>query len=164
LYYSIGLWAFSAVRIVTATFFAMQDTRTPVKMAVISIGVNIILGMILMRPLSHSGLALATSIASIMNLGLLIRALRTKLGSLGWRNIARSFGRTLFCSIGMGITVWATARFLVPAESRTLTGLLGGVAGSIAAGLIIYGAISFLVKSPELSSVLAEAGKGIVKK
>jgi putative peptidoglycan lipid II flippase len=164
LYYSIGLWAFSAVRIVTATFFAMQDTRTPVKMAVISIGVNIILGMILMRPLSHSGLALATSIASIMNLGLLIRALRTKLGSLGWRNIARSFGRTLLCSIGMGITVWATARFLVPAESRTLAGLLGGVAGSIAAGLIIYGAISFLVKSPELSSVLAEAGKGIVKK
>jgi putative peptidoglycan lipid II flippase len=164
LYYSIGLWAFSAVRIVTATFFAMRDTRTPVKMAVISISANIVLGVILMRPLSHSGLALATSIASIVNLGLLMRALRTKLGSLGWRSIARSFGRTLLCSLGMGITVWATARFIVPTESRTLAGLLGGVTGSIAAGLIIYGAISFLVKSPELSSVLAEAGKGIVKK
>ena len=164
LYYSLGIWAFSAVRIVTATFFAMQDTRTPVKMAVISISVNIILSVILMRPLSHSGLALATSIASMVNLGLLMRALRSKLGSLGWRSIARSFGRTLLCSIGMGITVWATARFIVPEGSRTLTGLLGGVVGSVAAGLIIYGAISFLVKSPELSSVLAQAGKGNVKK
>jgi putative peptidoglycan lipid II flippase len=164
LYYSLGLWAFSAVRIVVATFFALQDTRTPVKMAGISIIANIILGVVLMKPLAHSGLALATSIASIVNLGLLILALRTKLGSLGWRSIARSFCRTLICSFGMGFTVWATARSIIASESGTLTALLGGVAGSIAAGLFVYGAISYIVKSPELNSILAEVRRGIVKK
>jgi putative peptidoglycan lipid II flippase len=164
LYYSSGLWAFSAIRIVAATFFAMQDTRTPVKMAGFSIAVNIVLGVILMKPLSHGGLALATSIASMVNLALLVSALRSKLGSLGWRSIAGSFARTTLCSCVMGVAVWATARCIVPTESLTLAGLLGGVFGSIGAGLIIYGAISFLVRSPELKSVLAETRKGIFKK
>ena len=164
LYYSLGLWAFSAMRIVAATFFAMQDTRTPVQMAIISIIANIILGVILMKMLSHGGLALATSIASILNLGLLVRALKAKLGSLGWRSIAQSFCRTMSCSFGMGFTVWATARFLLPGGSGTLFGLLGGVAGSIATGLVIYGLISFAVKSPELDRVLTEVRKGIRKK
>jgi putative peptidoglycan lipid II flippase len=164
LYYSIGLWAFSAVRIVAATFFALQDTRTPVLMAIISIIANIILGVILMKPLAHGGLALATSLASILNLGLLVHALRARLGSLGWKNIAQSAGRAFFSSVGMGIVVWASARTLIPLENRTSAGLLVGVVASIGIGLCIYGVFSFVLKSQELSSVLTEARKGIVKK
>jgi putative peptidoglycan lipid II flippase len=164
LYYSLGLWAFSAVRIVAATFFALQDTRTPVRMATISIIANVILGVVLMRPLAHGGLALATSLASILNLGLLVRALRSKLGSLGWKSITQSVGRTLLSSSVMGIGVWTAALAIVPVEGRTLSRLFWGVAGSIATGLCIYGAISYFLKSPELSSVLAEAKKGIRKK
>jgi len=164
LYYSIGLWAFSAVKIVATSFFAMQDTRTPVKMAGISIIANIILGVVLMKPLAHGGLALATSLASILNLGLLVRALRAKLGSLGWKSLAQSVCRTLFCSVGMGLAVWAVALVIVPGENRTLSGLFWGVAGSITTGLCIYAAISYAVKSPELNRVLTEAGKGIGKK
>ena len=164
LYYSLGLWAFSAMRIVAATFFALQDTRTPVQMAIISIITNIILGVVLMKPLAHSGLALAAALASILNLGLLVRALRVKLGALGWRSIVWSFCRTLLCSCGMGLTVWVMAGFLLAGQSGTLIGLLGGVAGSITIGLVIYGALSFAVKSPELNRVLIEARKGIQKK
>lgn len=164
LYYSLGLWAFSAVRIVTATFFALQDTRTPVLMAIISIIANIILGVILMKPLAHGGLALATSLASILNLGLLVQALRAKLGSLGWKNIAHSAGRALLSSAGMGFVVWVAARTLIPLENRTLAGLLGGVVACIGIGLCIYTAISFLLKSQELSIVLTEARKGIGRK
>jgi len=76
LYYSIGLWAFSAVRIVVSTFYALQDTRTPVRAAVVSVCANIMLGVILMGPMGHGGLALSTSLASMLNLGLLVRALR----------------------------------------------------------------------------------------
>lgn len=164
LYYSLGLWAFSAVRIVTATFFALQDIRTPVLMAIISIVANIILGVILMKPLAHGGLALATSLASMLNLGLLVHALRARLGSLGWKSIAQSAGRTLFSSVGMGLVVWAVAGALIPLESRTLSGRLTGVVASISIGLCIYGVISYVVKSQELSSVLSEARKGIGRK
>ena len=164
LYYSIGLWAFAVVRIVVATFFAIQDTRTPVRMAGISIFVNIILGAMLMKPLAHGGLALATSLASILNLGLLLGALKTRLGNLGWKNIAMSVCRSLLCSVVMGIAVRMAAIFMVPDINNTLPGLLGGVAGSIAVGLCIYGAGSYLLKSPELSRVLIEFGRGIGKK
>ena len=64
LFYAIGLWAFSAVRIVVSTYYAMQDTKTPVRMAIIAIIANIGLGIILMQWLSHGGLALANSIAN----------------------------------------------------------------------------------------------------
>jgi len=164
LYYCIGLWAFSAVRIVTATFFALQDTRTPVKTAAASILANVLLGIILMKPLDHGGLALATSLASILNLGLLVRALRMKLGSLGWRSIAHSICKSSICSVIMGLGVWWAALFIVPTDNRTLLNLFWGVGGCIAAGICIYGVFSFVIKSPELDSVMAEVKKGICKK
>ncbi|PQP33330.1 murein biosynthesis integral membrane protein MurJ, partial [Desulfobacteraceae bacterium SEEP-SAG9] len=80
----------------------MQDTQTPVRMAVISVIANIVLGIILMRYLSHGGLALSTSLASILNLGLLVWALRQRLGFLGLRTIAASVGQSLACSAIMG--------------------------------------------------------------
>jgi len=164
LYYSLGLWAFSAVRIVAAAFFALQDARTPVRVAIISIAANIFLGIILMKPLAHGGLALATSLASILNLSLLVHALRAKLGSLGWRDIARSAVQAFFSSLVMGIVVWASARTLIPSESATFSGLLIGLVASIGIGLCTYGVTSFVFKSQELSTVLREAGKGIYNK
>jgi putative peptidoglycan lipid II flippase len=164
LYYSLGLGAFSAVRIVAATFFAIQDTRTPVKMAGLSILANTILGAVLMQPLDHGGLALATSLASILNLGLLVRALKNKLGELGWKSIIRSFGRTLICSIVMGAAVWAAALQIMPVHYQALPGLLGGVSGCIAIGLCTYGGASYILRSPELHVVLTEVRKGIGRK
>jgi putative peptidoglycan lipid II flippase len=164
LYYSLGLGAFSAVKIVTTTFFALQDTRTPVLMAVISILANIILGIVLMKPLAHGGLALATSLASMLNLGLLVHALRAKLGALGWRSIARSACKTLLSSAGMGVAVWETARVMIPLETRTAAGLLEGVVVCIAVGIGFYGLISYFLKSDVFNRVLAEARRGIGKK
>jgi putative peptidoglycan lipid II flippase len=164
LYYAIGLGAFSAVKIVAATFFALKDSRTPMIMAMISVAANIILGIILMGPMAHGGLALATSLASILNLGLLVQALRSKLGSLGWRNILQSTCRTLLSAAIMGIFVWGVADVLILPEGGTAMQQLPGLIGSILTGLIVFGICSFLIKSPELLSVVAEVKRGISKK
>ena len=164
LYYAIGLGAFSAVKIVAATLFALKDSRTPMIMAGASVATNIVLGIILMRPMAHAGLALATSLASILNLGLLVYALRRRLGSLGWRSILQSAGRTFFSAGVMGIFVWGTARLWLLPDDGAVMELLLGLMGSILAGLIVFGICSFWVKSPELFSVLAEMKKGIAKK
>jgi putative peptidoglycan lipid II flippase len=164
LYYAMGLGAFAAVKIVAATFFALKDTRTPMAMALISIGVNIALGIILMRPLAHAGLALATSLASILNLGLLVHALRSKLGSLGWRIIMRSAYRTLFSAGFMGVVVWGAVFVFIPPEGGEVMELLLGLIGCILTGLIIFGTCSYLIRSPELLSVVAEVKKGLSKK
>jgi putative peptidoglycan lipid II flippase len=164
LYYAMGLGAFSAVKIVAATFFALKDTRTPVVMALVSIVANIVLGVILMRPLAHGGLALATSLASILNLGLLVQALRSKLGSLGWRSIMRSAYRALLNAGFMGVVVWGAVFVFIPPQGAAVLELLLGLIGCILTGLIVYGTCSYLMKSPELLSVVAEVKKGLSKK
>jgi len=155
LYYSVGLWAFSAVRIVVSTFYALQDTKTPVRIAVISVCANILLGIVLMGPMGHGGLALATSLASMLNLGLLVRALRTKLGTVGLKTILMSVYKTLICSIFMGVAVWAAALFIIPSEGGNLMRLFFGLAGSIIIGFVLYGSFSLLLKSRELEKVMA---------
>ncbi|MBW2668506.1 MAG: murein biosynthesis integral membrane protein MurJ, partial [Deltaproteobacteria bacterium] len=164
LYYSIGLWAFSAVRIVVSTFYALQDTRTPVITGAVSVCANIVLGIILMGPMGHGGLALSTSLASMLNLGLLVWALRTKLGALGLKSITESACKTMICSGIMGTVVWAAALIIIPPEGGTLSGLFFGVLGSIIIGLVLYGSFSVLFKSRELEKVLAIARTGIGKK
>jgi putative peptidoglycan lipid II flippase len=161
LYYSVGLWAFSAVKIVSATFFALQDTRTPVRMAAVSIAANIILGVALMKPLAHGGLALATSLASMLNLVLLVGALRIKLGPLDGRSIAKSACRTLLNSVIMGLAVGATAKAMLPAGNAQLPARLAAVTVSIAVGLCVFGIISYVTRSQELAYVLAEIRKGL---
>ncbi len=159
LYYGIGLWAFSAVRIVVSTFYALQDTKTPVRMAAISVVANIIFSIILMQYLGYRGLALATSLASMLNFWLLARALKAKLGLLGWKSITESVRKTMAGSFIMGAVVWAIALLIIPSEDKTLIGLFFGLMGSIFAGLVFYGSFSFFIRSPELEKVL-----GVVKK
>lgn len=160
LYYSIGLWAFSGVRIVVSAFYALQDTWTPVRMAVISVVVKVVLSVILMQWLDHGGLALSTSLASMLNLGLLVWALRIKLGALGWRNIAESVCKTMICSVTMGAVVWITALYIIPSGEGNIIGLFFGLMGSIVFGIVLYGSFALLLKSQELEKVLAIVKKG----
>lgn len=68
-------------------FYSRKDTKTPVKADVIAVIVNVVLSIILMKPLKHGGLALGTSIAAMVNLSFLIWALRKKLGRINMREI-----------------------------------------------------------------------------
>jgi putative peptidoglycan lipid II flippase len=158
-YYGIGLWAFAAVRIVVSTFYALQDTKTPVRMAVIAVGVNIVLGILLMGPLKHGGLALATSLASMVNLGLLIRALGKRLGSIKWASIGGSTVKTIISSGIMGCAVWIGARMVLPAAGGSALGLLAGLVGIILAGIVLYGISAFFLKSTELKEVFTVFSK-----
>ncbi len=78
--FAVGLPAFSCVRPLISAFYALEDTVTPVKIAVVSLVLNIILGLVLMQYLAHFGLALAASISSWVNVLLLGMALKLKTG------------------------------------------------------------------------------------
>jgi putative peptidoglycan lipid II flippase len=150
LYYALGLWAFSAVRIVVSTFYAMQDTRTPVMTATVSIAANILLGIALMGPMQHCGLALATTLASTINLVLLIAILRNKLGAIRWRLIVASGLKTLVASGIMAAFVLLAMRMVVAGE---MTGggwrLLAGLCITIGGGIVVYAVSAWLLKIPE---------------
>lgn len=74
--YAVGLPAFIMIKVLATGFFSRQDTRTPVRIGAIAMVAGIILNLLLVIPLQHAGLALATSLAAWINAGLLYRALR----------------------------------------------------------------------------------------
>jgi putative peptidoglycan lipid II flippase len=104
-YYSLGLTGFAGVRIIVPVFYSLQDTKTPVKVAFVALVVNALLGVALMGPLRHGGLALATSLAAGINFALLVFLLRQRLGRIGLRQIFRSFLKSLGASLIMGVVV-----------------------------------------------------------
>jgi putative peptidoglycan lipid II flippase len=155
LYYAVGLWAFSAVRIVAAAFFALQDSRTPVRAATISILANVVLGAVLMRPLAHGGIALAASLASFLNLALLLLALRKKLTAVDWRAIGASLGRSLVSTLVMAAGVAFMARTVMGQQPTTAAGL----AACMVAGVLIYAGAALTLRSPEVAGIY-----GLVKR
>ncbi|MCR4404839.1 MAG: murein biosynthesis integral membrane protein MurJ [Candidatus Acetothermia bacterium] len=80
-FYLIGLAAYGLVYLLTRAFYALRDTRTPVLLGLVGVAVNVVLDYALCRPLGVRGLALATSIAGLVNMALLARALQRRLGT-----------------------------------------------------------------------------------
>ncbi len=76
--YSCGLIPFMMIKVLAPGFYAQQDTKTPVKIAIVAMVVNMVMNLILMQFLQHTGLALATSIAAAVNATLLFRILRKR--------------------------------------------------------------------------------------
>jgi putative peptidoglycan lipid II flippase len=76
--FALGLPAFVLIKVLSSAFFARQDTRTPVRAAVVAMVSNIALNLLFVVPLRHAGLALATSLSAYVNAALLYRALRTR--------------------------------------------------------------------------------------
>jgi putative peptidoglycan lipid II flippase len=102
LYYSIGLFAYACVRFITMSFYALKDAKTPVKIGIYIVLTNIALDLILVRYLAHSGLALATSIAAILNLIILLKALQNKIGNLELKKHALFLLKIVISSIFLG--------------------------------------------------------------
>ncbi|MBI5520870.1 MAG: murein biosynthesis integral membrane protein MurJ [Desulfovibrio sp.] len=105
--YGVGLPAIALVRPLVGAFYALENTRLPVMVAALCVAVNIGLGFGLMQFMSHAGLALAVSVASYANVGLLSFLLRRRLGQ--W---PMELAPTLKCaaaSLVMGLGAWATA-------------------------------------------------------
>lgn len=77
-YYSIGLYFYTGVHLMTRAFYSMKDTKHPLRFALVSICVNILLNFILIGAMEHKGLALATAVASGVNFTLLLYFFRSK--------------------------------------------------------------------------------------
>jgi len=69
--YSVGLLAFMLIKVLAPGYYSRQDTKTPVKIGLWAMAANMVLNLILIWPLQHTGLALATSISAFLNAGLL---------------------------------------------------------------------------------------------
>jgi putative peptidoglycan lipid II flippase len=155
LYYSIGLWAFAGLRVFVSAFYSLQDTKTPVKVAVAAMLLNIIFSILLMNtPLEHGGLALALSLASSLQFLMLVFLLRKRLGSFEGRSVLISMARSLIASLVMAACISILAfKVLAPAFTGGTFGLTIGILAVVCVGLVIFFVSAKVLRCQELSEL-----------
>ncbi|RMD71359.1 MAG: murein biosynthesis integral membrane protein MurJ [Gammaproteobacteria bacterium] len=99
--YALGLPAFILIKVLAPGFYARQDTRTPVRIAAIAMLANLVLNLLLVFPLKHAGLALATSLAAFLNAFLLFRTLKAQGVYVPERGWGRLLLQVSFASMAM---------------------------------------------------------------
>jgi len=148
--FSLSLFAQSLIPLLARAFYALENTKTPFIICLISELVAIIAALILMKPLGVAGLALATSVGAILNFVLLAISIRYTTKHLEEEKILSSFYRISIAGIAMAITVQLFKYPLAKIFNQEyLIGILmhGLLAGLF--GLAVYGFICYLLKLPE---------------
>ena len=154
-FYSLGLWAFSGIRVMLSAFYALQDTKTPVKLGFVAVAANLGLSLLLMGPLKHGGLALALSLASTLQLALLVVFFRKKIEVWELRPILVSTGKCIVASIVMGLGIhYLYSEWWVPNPAMGTWHLAGELVCLVLIGVFIYFAVARLLGCQELRSVL----------
>ena len=152
--YAAGLAAFSAVRVMVPAFYSLGMARIPVTISFITIGTTVVLNFILMGPLRHAGLALATSTGSVLNFTLLFLMLRKRIGGIGGRKLAFAAARILLAAIGAGAAAWLVAGAVEHAVGlRALTSRVAVVGAGIAAAGLVYWLLALLFGVNEIRAL-----------
>lgn len=99
--YGVSVWASIAILIVNRGFYAVEDRLTPVRMASIAVVLNLALSLSLVFLVGGDGLAWASSVSAIVQLGLCVWAAATRFGAFEAASIGRTVGKTLAASAGM---------------------------------------------------------------
>lgn len=142
--YTAGLLGFVLIKVLASGFYARQNTTLPVKIGMVAMVTNIVLNLILIGPLQHAGLALATAGSALLNATLLFWYLRREnwfTPEPGWRLF---LARVVVATAGMGGILWWAQAPLHQWLAVSLAGRAGMLAGLIALGFFGYLAILFI--------------------
>lgn len=151
--FSTGLPAYILVKVLTPGFYARSDTRTPVRFAVISIAVNLVLNLALIFPLKHVGPALATAIASWVNVALLYRTLKIRGHFIPDARLRRRSVRLLVAAVIMGGALYFLDILIEPMALGSLWVRAGGLAILVGGGMAVYAVATFATGAFKLSDL-----------
>jgi putative peptidoglycan lipid II flippase len=149
-YYSLGLAFVAMVRVLVPAFYAMKDTATPVKIAFVAFILNVLFSLILMKPLLHGGLALASTLSAMFNMFLLLYFLRRKIGPFGGRKIAFAGFKTALASVPMFLAVsWGVSFVDWSAHGQKLF-KAASLSGLVAGGVLLFLLCAHLFRCEEV--------------
>lgn len=147
--YALGLPAFVLIKVLAPNYFARQDTKTPVKIALVALVLNVILNLLLMGPLAHVGIALASAIAAWLNALLLAFGLYQR-GY--WRpdtRLKQKLLRTLGAALIMALVVALLAQPLAPWFQAATSYRIAAMVAIVIAGIGSFGACAVLLKAAD---------------
>ena len=154
LWYAAGLVGHSIMEILTRAFYAQQDTKTPVIIGTIAMGLNVVFSFVFSSLFAQigwlplGGLALANSLATALEAAALFIFMRKRLNGIEGRSIADGAWRVTLSALGMAIGLW----FWLQATSSLMRWMV--TLGGVALGGIVYGVALIALRVPEVQSVI----------
>jgi len=138
--YSVGLIGLVMVKVLAPGFYARQDIRTPVKIALVTLGLTQLMNLAFIVPLRHAGLALAIGLGACINASLLLRGLRRRdiyTPRPGWPEFLLKLAGALYA---MSVVLWVT----MPADAAWLA--MGAAARALnLAWIVLLGAAIYFL-------------------
>src|SRR5699024_6641654 len=107
-FYSLGIVGVAIKIMLSRVYYSLQDTKTPMVNGIIAVIINVIMNLILIGPLKHKGLALATSISAILTSLVFIYGLKKRINAIKIKDYAICLIKTTIASIIMGLVVYFT--------------------------------------------------------
>lgn len=160
-FYAPGLMVFCLAKVFVPAFYALQDTRTPFRLGLVSVALNFTLNVIFVMTwpvdIRHAGLAFATVCSEAVNGIALGALLHRRLGSPGWRSVFAAVGRAFAASAAMAALILVVAPLLRAAgegmglHEKLVQALV--VFGGIVVGIAAYFAVAALLRAPEMHFV-----------
>jgi putative peptidoglycan lipid II flippase len=154
MWYAAGLVGHSIMEVLTRAFYAQHDTKTPVIIGTIAMGLNVVFSFAFARLfnqigwMSHGGLALANSLATALEATMLFIFMRRRLKGIEGSFVARGFAACAAAALGMGIGLWLWIQ-----ATSSLTRWVVAL-GGVAMGGIIYGVGVILLRVPEIQILM----------
>ena len=155
--YAPGIPAFILVKVLSAAYFAREDTAGPVRIAVICMGVNILLSLALSQVLGHAGIALATALAAWLNVSLLWRGLRRRKALAFDARLRARLPRLVLAAGAMALALLAVLELIGPMGTGPAAAVL--LAALVVGGAGVYGGVAMLVGGASLADL-----RGVVRR
>lgn len=151
-----GLLMFSMNNILARAFYALGDIKTPMKISIFCLALNLVFSFWLVQPYREAGLGVANTLTALLNTGLLFYALRRKLARLELRNFVRSLFVLVPSALLAGIVGWALYSLW---EGHLGHGSLPLKIGAVfvpgAAAGLVYWLVAFWAKVPAATDITA---------
>jgi putative peptidoglycan lipid II flippase len=154
-FFALGLVGHAGLEIVARAFYALHDTFTPVWVGGLAMGLNVALSLALPRVFTSAGLqpsgglALANSIATLLQFGVLLILIRRRMNGIHGRRMVAALAKSGLAALAMGVVLVGWQAALDRAGSL----ILGG--GGVVLGLGVYLIGSILLRTEELQAVVA---------
>lgn len=152
LFFALGLSAFAVMKIIVPAFYALQDTRTPVLVALLAMFVNIALNFLFFDLLANGGPPLANSASAAFSTVLLTGIFRRRYGPIGVKEILKSVARFAVASAVLGLVCYA-ALVLPGFYAGGLPQRIAALVTIIAAAMVAYFGTARLLRTRELSEI-----------
>ncbi|MFR2795610.1 murein biosynthesis integral membrane protein MurJ [Romboutsia timonensis] len=151
--YSIGMIGSGLREILNRVFYSLQDTKTPMINGAFAMVINIILNIILINFLGYAGLAIGTSISSLICIILLFNSLKKKIRYFGQDKIIKTMIKSLIASIIMGVITYIVYNILINILGIGVIFEVIALFAAICIGAIIYGIAVTILRIEEVSIV-----------